>query len=364
MRIKYLIMQLIPRRVKDTIKIRRTLNHRYELTTWTGVNLGTLIEESMDAFLAIDERNDKPLRSEITRDIIECYVKYGANPKEYFFYNLRHKEKTHRETFLTDFIRDISLIDASGIDKFKELQEKYHFYELNKEYFHRNVFRICKNSVRDKFIEFAVSNRDLFVKPMSQSCGRGIFFTTIHDTNDAESLFDELNAHEGDWMIEQKIIQSKETAVWNESSVNTVRLPSILTKKGHYIMTPFFRTGRKGTVIDNAGSGGVFANVDRQSGMIYSDGMDEYGHFYECHPDSGMKYKGWQIPRWNELLQIVEEIHRKNMPSHIYIGFDFALTDNGWVLVEGNWGQFVNQYIDKVGNKKEFMQYIKQGALQ
>ena len=28
------------------------------------------------------------------------------------------------------------------------------------------------------------------------------------------------------------------------------------------------------------------------------------------------------------------------MSDHIYVGWDFALTDNGWVLIEGNWGQF------------------------
>jgi hypothetical protein len=43
------------------------------------------------------------------------------------------------------------------------------------------------------------------------------------------------------------------------------------------------------------------------------------------------------------------------MPHHRYIGWDFALTDDGWVLIEGNWGQFLSQYVDKIGLKSKFM---------
>ena len=48
-----------------------------------------------------------------------------------------------------------------------------------------------------------------------------------------------------------------------------------------------------------------------------------------------------------------------NMPEQKYIGWDFALTDKGWVLIEGNWGQLVGQYATKVGVKDLFMKYIK-----
>ena len=39
------------------------------------------------------------------------------------------------------------------------------------------------------------------------------------------------------------------------------------------------RTGRKGSVIDNAGSGGIFANIDMNTGQVITDGIDENGNY-------------------------------------------------------------------------------------
>lgn len=51
-------------------------------------------------------------------------------------------------------------------------------------------------------------------------------------------------------------------------------------------------------------------------------------------------------------------MHRELMPSHPYIGWDMALTEKGWVVIECNWGQFINQYADHIGRKKEFLRYV------
>ena len=63
------------------------------------------------------------------------------------------------------------------------------------------------------------------------------------------------------------------------------------------------------------------------------------------------------MSRWDELLEYAEQIHRK-VPHHKYVGWDFALSDKGWMLVEGNWGQFVSQYNDHIGLKKQFFELL------
>ena len=66
-----------------------------------------------------------------------------------------------------------------------------------------------------------------------------------------------------------------------------------------------------------------------------------YGHAktnleqFEKHPDSGKKYKGFQIPRWDELIDLVKQLHCLYKKSR-FVGWDLTLTKNGWVLVEGN----------------------------
>ena len=37
-----------------------------------------------------------------------------------------------------------------------------------------------------------------------------------------------------------------------------------------------------------------------------------------------------------------------------YIGWDCALSDKGWCLIEGNWGQFDSESADKEGIKQKF----------
>jgi len=119
------------------------------------------------------------------------------------------------------------------------------------------------------------------------------------------------------------------------------------------VLKPFLRMGRHGSIVDNGGSGGIFAVVDEMSGSLTTCGVDEFGHVFERHPDSMHLIKGWQVPRWKELLKTAEEVHR-TVPNYPYVGWDFALTKTGWVLIEGNWGQFLSEAADKEGIKCKF----------
>lgn len=65
------------------------------------------------------------------------------------------------------------------------------------------------------------------------------------------------------------------------------------------------------------------------------------------------KFVDFQIPEWHELLQIAEKAHSK-MKGHKYIAWEFAYTPNGWVLIEGNWGQFLSQFATGKGLRKRF----------
>ena len=116
------------------------------------------------------------------------------------------------------------------------------------------------------------------------------------------------------------------------------------------ILAPFIRTGRKGAIVDNAGGGGIFAAVDELSGQVISDDMDEQGNKYQKHPESNMLYKGFQIPEWESLIDLATKAHLK-MDKHRYIAYDFAHTDNGWGMIEGNWGQFLTQFALNKGHR-------------
>ena len=144
-------------------------------------------------------------------------------------------------------------------------------------------------------------------------------------------------------------------AQWNATSVNTIRIPTFLRDGKFTVIWTRMRTGKKGAIVDNAGQGGIVVNVDPVNGVVTTDGIDEAFHHFEVHPDARLPFKGWQVPRWEELLSTVERLHRSVFSRHIYVAWDFALTDEGWVVIEGNWGQLLGQQTaSQKGVRKEF----------
>ena len=64
-------------------------------------------------------------------------------------------------------------------------------------------------------------------------------------------------------------------------------------------------------------------------------------------PDTGKKIIGFQLPEWPQLIDTAKELARM-LPEHPFIGWDFAHTDEGWVLIEGNRkSQFVGPQISE-----------------
>lgn len=315
------------------------------------------INDALDKYA----HNSKLSKNELKSDIKKCYYQYLTTPDEYFLFGFEGKDDAYRTSFLGDNYKVRILLKTISEKKYiNELCDKYNFYTIAHRYFKRKVIKVGgnKSATKIEFIEFASKRLSAFVKPLSSTWGKGahiLNFSNI-DNDELGKIYDNYTSSE--WIFEDLISQCKDMALWNESSVNTVRLPCILSEGRFHILNPFLRTGRKGSVIDNAGGGGIFTCVDEKSGMIITDGIDERHNIYISHPDSGINFKGWKIPKYEELRILAEDIFRSCFSEHKYIGFDFALTDNGWVLIEGNWGQFVGQYVSKKGVKQEFIEYI------
>jgi hypothetical protein len=317
------------------------------------------INKAFNLFLTEEERKDSRLLNKLRKDIQHCRATYSTKANEYFLFGFRTLTPEQRNEFLPDWVKDTVLNRMVGHDVYsRELRDKYNFYRLLGKYFKRDVMLLPSGGGDYALFEkFALKNQQLFMKRNSSSRGRGIRCCEVQTKEDARKVWETLAKDGDDWIIEEKIIQVPETAQWNQSSVNTVRLPAIFNNEKFTVLGPFLRTGRAGAIADNAGAGGIFACIDPKTGVITTDGIDENGIYYEKHPNSSFRYKGWQVPKWKELLDYAEQIH-KEVPHHKYVGWDFALSEKGWMLVEGNWGQFVSQYNDHIGLKKQFFELL------
>lgn len=318
---------------------------------------GTVEENVNNAIKLLKGKGILPESSEksIRIDMVYSYLLYGATPLEYVLFNFKNKKHSQRRDFLTDKEKDILSIKYTGFDKCKtDLQDKYHFYQLLPSYFKRGVFKLEKGTTYKQFEDFCIQERNCFIKPINASYGIGAMKYS-YSLNSCRSVFNKLTQQldNNTFIVEGLIEQDNRLSVFNASSVNTVRLPTIINKSGFHVIGPFLRTGRTGSIVDNGGGGGIFSAIDEQTGLVISKGMDENGNYYEKHPDSGICFKNFQVPEWKALLALAEEIHSK-MIGHKYIAWDFAYTSNGWVLIEGNWGQFISQFALDIGLRKRF----------
>lgn len=242
-----------------------------------------------------------------------------------------------------------------GLTPYLTLKNKASFYSLLKNFYKRPICVFDRSISKETFEAFVNTTSKLFIKPLSGSLGANTF---IVERSGYYSLFDRLKNEDEEWLIEGAINQVREMAIWNDSSVNTVRVPSFKVNGEIHILQPFFRTGRKGQIVDNAGAGGILCVVDEVTGVVKTNGYDEQYNKYKYHPDSNVEYMGWQVPKWGDLCKLVKNVHMNLPDNFIYVGFDFALTDYGWDLIEGNWGQMVGQIAEQKGIKKEFDAYL------
>ncbi|MDG6881125.1 alpha-L-glutamate ligase homolog [Phocoenobacter uteri] len=327
---------------------------------WGDQIFSDAINTSFNDYLSHSEKSNSRLKSLLIYDIIDCYSMYGITPKEYFVLNFRNKGKEERASFLSIKNKDeMCLVKPNAWNVFQQLENKSFFYSITKKYFSRELISI--NSIDDQciFSEFYKKHNSFIIKSNFSHSGKGI--KLIRDASNenvtCSGLFNKLfsDNNKNGFIVEELIEQAKWMKEWNSSSVNTIRIPSIRNSKGYHILNPFLRFGQPNCDIDNAGAGGAVILIDKDSGTLISNAHRQAGDVIKVKPETGELIKGLIVPKWKELLILTQEIH-KNLPEdYYYVGFDFALTEDKWVLIEGNWGAFLSwqQIMDK-GCKEEF----------
>lgn len=290
-----------------------------------------------------------------------AFLEGGFRPDEFMLYGFENSRKSKRDLYLSQRMKDQIMISCYGSnwrEKLNVLKDKYVFYSYMRDFFNRDVIYIKEQADRLSFLAFCRRNRQIFAKLNRGNCGNGARSYTIVDDKQANTIFDELIGS-GEWIVEELIKQAPEIAVFNPSSINTVRFPSF--KKNGVVTSvyPCMRFGRAGSIVDNAGQGGVFVSIECESGVIMSDAYDEKGKFFSVHPDSNVPFRGFRVPQWESLKELVTKAHLALPDDQVYVAFDFALSESGWCIVEGNWGDWILQQVSlQRGFKNEFVSLL------
>ena len=292
-------------------------------------------------------------------DMLYSLHRFGFTFDEYFLLNLQDLNFGGRSKFISDKVR-YYLYNKMNLQSNHELfRNKELTYNRFKNFYNRKLISIKSDDDYQLFVDFLASTNSFIIKPIDSDCGKGakIYRNLSLCENDLLDLFKDIRL-QGNVVVEELIEQAKEMSILHPQSVNTVRIAVVKNKDGIHIFHPFLRMGRDESIVDNAGSGGIFSVIDAKTGICYTAGLDEIGNSYIVHPNSGIVIPGFKIPKWNEAIEIVKKA--SILTTNCYIAWDLAYTDNGWVIVEGNdCGQFIMQYADKTGCLEEMLDLVE-----
>lgn len=283
------------------------------------------------------ELDDKELLNRID-ELLEIMEKYDMKHfDECFKYDFFSKDEQLRKTFFTNGVYyDCCLNSHNNLPNDTDVfRNKWNTYKRFKDFYKRDVLYINGFEDYQSFVEFAKKNPCFIVKDTDGTMGANISRMVVKNDFDIKNCFFKLLQY-GGCVCEKWIEQCKEFAQFNETSVNTIRVATVYDERGLTKMYGMLRTGRNGNIVDNASIGGIAAEIDLDTGVVVSDGYTKtHLEHFEYHPDSGVRFKGFQIPRWDEVMPMIKEMY-KLVPYLRVVGWDLALTNDGWVLIEGN----------------------------
>jgi hypothetical protein len=136
--------------------------------------------------------------------------------------------------------------------------------------------------------------------------------------------------------MEEIIVQHSEMARMNPSSVNTIRVITMLDRKRDvHIIYQCAKFGASMQCISNTLGGGVCCHIDKETGILDTLGKNMHGESIFRHPISGFVIPGFQIPNWDGVLEYAKKLANV-VPSARYIGWDIVILENGYDVIEGN----------------------------
>ncbi|WP_299311826.1 sugar-transfer associated ATP-grasp domain-containing protein [uncultured Aquimarina sp.] len=214
-------------------------------------------------------------------------------------------------------------------------------YNLGNRFFNNSVFQMIDS--KQNLIAYYHNLFDetgktrIFVKAITEMGGTGTYLIT------KQNLEEEIGKY-GTYIltndcIHQEVIEQHDNInrIY-EHSVNSIRFDTYIDKNNDiHILMAYMRFGSGGSVVDNTSFGGFYVGVDKKNGVLKSKSyqfMKYGGGQMEMHPDTGVVFKGYKIPYFQEACDLVEKCVTY-IPDRI-IGWDIAIAKNGPIIIEGN----------------------------
>ena len=162
-------------------------------------------------------------------------------------------------------------------------------------------------------------------------CGTGVRFIE-GDQESIGILFAKACAgFQGDLVVQRPLRQHESFSALHSSSINTLRLVTLLTEDGPKVYSAVVRMGSGGERIDNAVVTGLFCSV-KKDGSLGTVGYRLNGDQFPSHPTSGLVFSGHRLAGTSKAWELVEKA-AKLLPSCRFIAWDVVVNSEGEPLL-------------------------------
>ena len=277
------------------------------------------------------------------REIINFWNQYGIKPEFDYYRWFYHVTGIHDCRFISEDIYDKYILP-----KFVEnnvatvLSDKNLFdlffpeYRFPETVFH-NISGVLLNDKycllkREDAVNLAKQYSHVVVKPsIASGKGKGVCCLP------GDAINDVFIDNHVDYIVQELVHQHPVFSAFNETSVNVVRITTLLLKNQIVILSPAFRVGDPGDFTDQGNSEkaiNITIGIDNK-GCLKSVGIANNGAHYNKLP-WGPEFAGIKIPCFDEMIEITKRAHMKLAKAKL-IGWDLTVDeDSNVILIECN----------------------------
>ena len=228
-------------------------------------------------------------------DMLRCALKYNAGYVDYKIAEMYRLTDEQKKTQITRGLSNTIVRRMNDKAYWYLFDDKATFNRLFKDEVNRDWIELSDELSLEDWKAFLDRNDDLICKPLEGSSGVGIERHTKEEWRGREEAFLQELRDKKIGIVEERVIQHPKMAEMCPTSVNTIRIATLLGDKKQGIVYAFLRIGN-GKVMDNVDQGGMAARIDLESGTLLTVGADKQGNTYTEHPMTHTPLIGVQSP--------------------------------------------------------------------
>jgi len=301
-------------------------------------------------------------------EVLSLSSRLGLSPGEYFSYGFHRKNRSNIHNYLSAHQHFTAHLSALNNRQNPVLVDKLLFKKLMAEHAIETSSIIAYTGPGkredidfpyvhgDNLLELLqhIDARSFIVKPSTGTQGHGIYLASFSPSmprpyvvNNKRFTEQEFLAfmkqssvgNDTDYLMFEKHISCPPVLqAISPTAAPNIRIITLKTPDGGvHITGASVRLGRQGSVTSNAGSGGLLACIDQETGVISHCRTSIYisGRSVKEHPDTHQPIVGFQMPQWRAVIDLCTRAAKllENINS---VGWDVLITDHGPVLLEGN----------------------------